>query len=60
MTALDAAGLFGRVGTYNSASQVPFARIPSDAEREAALGHQALSGLDRRTLRTTRSGHLRA
>lgn len=34
--------LFGRIGTSTSASQVPFARIPSDAEWKAALGHQGI------------------
>ena len=37
-----AVDLFGRLGTYTSALKVPFARIPSDAEWEAALGHQGI------------------
>ncbi|SDH56178.1 nucleotidyl transferase AbiEii/AbiGii toxin family protein [Microbacterium pygmaeum] len=38
----EAAQLFGRLGTYTSALQVPFTRVPSDAEWEAALGHQGI------------------
>ena len=38
----DAVDLFGRLGPYTSASQVSFARLPTDAGWAAALGHQCV------------------
>lgn len=38
----DAVELFGRVGPHTSAAKVSFARLPSDAEWDAALGHQGI------------------
>jgi predicted nucleotidyltransferase component of viral defense system len=38
----ESAELFGRFGPYTRASRVPFTRIPTDREWEAALGHQCL------------------
>ncbi|WP_208382498.1 nucleotidyl transferase AbiEii/AbiGii toxin family protein [Microbacterium ulmi] len=38
----EAMELFGRLGPYTSVSNVPFRRIPSDDEWEAALGHQGV------------------
>ncbi len=38
----DAVRLFGRVGPFTSAAKVSFAVIPSEAEWNAALGHQGI------------------
>lgn len=38
----EAAALFARSGPYTNVSAVPFTRIPTDADWEAALGHQCL------------------
>jgi predicted nucleotidyltransferase component of viral defense system len=38
----EAVDLFGRLGSYTSAASMPFTNIPSDAEWNAALGHQGI------------------
>lgn len=38
----DAVEMFGKLGPYTSASKVSFARLPTDEEWTAALGHQCV------------------
>ncbi len=38
----EAVALFGRLGPLTEARRVSFDRLPSDADWEAALGHQGI------------------
>ncbi|WP_417561820.1 nucleotidyl transferase AbiEii/AbiGii toxin family protein [Microbacterium sp.] len=56
----DAGALFHRFGPFTKASAVSFARVPTEAEWEAALGHQCLVAVSPRDAVRVVTGALNA